>query len=559
MDGVGSLWGGPITYLLLLLAAAGHLGLGRLLLGSRDPWRNLLVGLVVTAGTGSALAWSYAGAALSTIRVLLVIGLASLAWWMVAERARLALPTVRRMVAGGGVAVLLLVPVMLPFADLHWQFYAYNGQDLPYFIPFLEVVLADYLSPLRAATFYPVLSATTHLAPTTGLVALCGFLPKATMVHGTEARFLLVTAFAVRLAWRLWTGSGRANLAAFLLAMLGLMLVFGVEMRVVASGSTYLYLLLVWEFVLLALVPGDRDGVDARLCAALALMPAMVMAKLPIGYAAMITGLFLLWRAPRRVFHPAVLTVGTISVVNVLIVMVRPKPFAEVNMAYSLVNPFTGKPPLDYFLKFGDGLVNKLWLADYIGPATQVGIVGILAVVLIKTWLMPMTALRWSPSERAGGGAVLRQGLVVYLVAALLGWVFVRNSQHGLTHQAWFPFLAFSVAWPAAQLAAARSRRWLLGCCLAGLIYAVPGTAPAFEAWRSLHGKPLAIFGGLTYAELVSTPVDVLLSQRAGEMPDQVGIRAVLIGQRLYAGKVPPAFSGSYAEWFLPMEADHAR
>jgi len=94
--------------------------------------------------------------------------------------------------------------VMLP---IHYSDYRFMTDDVIYFAPLVETFLADYTGGIRVPTYYPALMTSHKLAPTMALAVLCGLLPKVTLVHAVEARYLLMSAFLARVLFLLWRRS----------------------------------------------------------------------------------------------------------------------------------------------------------------------------------------------------------------------------------------------------------------------------------------------------------------------------------------------------------------
>lgn len=547
---IGPIWGGFTDYLLMFLGALGNLGLGRLVLRSRDPLRNLMVGLCLTGGVGAVLAWIAAGAVLPTIQAMVAIGGIALVVEAVQKRASLPRLADLKGFAGPGVVFILLAGILL--FGLHWQYYRYSSGDVVYFAAFYELFLADYLEPLRVPTYYPFPSTSTHLAPITALAAICAFIPKATMIHGIEARFLIVVAVIAGTGCRLWRASGSPNLALFVLVMAAALFIFMTETFTALAGSSYLYLLLVWEIAALALGAEDVDDLDTRARAILFFVAIMVIAKLVIAYVPVLMGLYLFWRLPAQRFKLIVWIGGILVAASLVETILLPRPFAELNLGFSLANPFSARPTIDYYMKFEDGLLSKAHFGKYVTYDYQIGAFLMFFLALLKTYLVPLAAIRRVASGRTGTAGVLVQGIELYLLVVLMGWIAVRNSDHGLTHQAWLLFLAAGIGWPALQLAAFKGGRiWLVGILAMAAVYGVFGHSPYGAIWARWQSGGAGLFGGLDYKVLISLPAREVLTRRGQEPEDEVSVRAALTGRRLLASEVPITYNGSYAQFIV--------
>lgn len=553
------LWSALRDYPLMALALLGCMGFGRLILGSRDGGRNLLAGAVLIGACCSMLVWNWAGWAMPVTRALLGIGLIALGWHGWKSRASFQWPSWPVIPV---LAIVFTVSLIIT-GDLHWSIYHYSGEDLPYFIPFQEFILADYPHPLRVATYWPAPSAIFHSVPIGTLAAINAFLPYPTLIHGVEARFILVTIVVCWTAFRLYEQvRDRQPLWQFALFMAAILVIFAVETRIVLIGSTYLYFLLLLETAIILMARNkNRDSDPTRYVAALFFLAAIAISKPVIGYVAVVTGLFLLWRCPRAVLHRAPILMGLAVIANVSAIFSRPRPFADIDLGFSIVNPFSAKQPLNYFMKFYDGLINREWLGDYIGSDVQIGIVAILMIAVAKSFWLPMAwASMTCPDKDSGTDGVLRQAFMLYIIVTSVGWIFVRNDQHGLTHQTWLLATAGALAWPALQLRLIhgwwRTKIVLIGIAL---IYLLPGTSPLQMAWKRLDRQGEARFAGFTWSEIAATDNSRALAPQPGEPMANVGLRAMMRGQRLLAGSVPKSYSGSFAEWILPLPTEEDR
>lgn len=555
--GSGPIWLDWRDYPLLALGLIGTIGIGRLLLGAGNPVRNLVFGLFVIGGISAVFAWVAAAFVIPVVRLLGGLGILAFIWYAVADRragGRI-LPATRSQWLLLALAVVLCLGFQY---DLTWRLYEYSGQDLPYFVPFVELTHADYAAPLRAGTYYPAETASTYLIPTTALLGLCAFIPYPTAIHAVEARFIVTSVCMVRIALlftRPTEGLSRHNLLILGLGFC-VLVIFAVEIRTVFIGSTFMCLLLLWEMAAALLKPDEEQTAERALLMAVVMLPALAASKLTIGYVAIATGLFAVWRAPGLVWKPAFLVAATIAFANMLFPLLSPRPFSEVELGFSLVNPFDGRAPLNYYAKFFDGLIDKVSLASLIDADVLVGIVAVALIGFVKSYWIPAWACRQALGQADGVKGVLAQILLFYLLVALFGWLLVRNTQHGLTHQTWLLVLGVGVVWPALQAVAHLHTRTIgVGLIVGVIIYVLPGNIPAWRAPARIAATSHDRFGGTDYATLISAPLTQLQTLRGDEPPGRVGLRSILIGRRLLATDVPITYSGSYAEWIIrPLE-----
>ena len=503
-----------IDYLLVAVALAGYAGIGWLFVRGQDPIRNTVTGLVVVAGISASLAWTAPLYIVPFFRLSIGLGLLtsiakSVMFLRLGRRldARLILSAATAMVIAGAW-----------YFDWHFRFHHGEAEEL-YFAPFVEIFLADYTGPLRATIFYPAPLTGMHIAPSALWAAMCALIPHPTMIHGIEARWLLASLVIGHSFWLLYRHSGRSALF-FIPVSLAVLYVVDWEIRWSFNTSSQTFYLILLEVAALALTAKADQNKDIITREAVILGMSLVMLKTSVIFVPMALAGYYLLRFRSARFHWSVITMAAIVISQLLTTLSRPRPFPGVNLGFSLANPFSPRPTMDYRFAqtFGSDLPNVPLVGWAVAAAT--------ILFLVKYYLLPMAALRQAESGTNELHRGLIRGLQVMVLSTLAGWVMIRHSQQGTVHVLWataFVTVPLASAWACAA-AAESGWRWKAGLAIAVGIIAVTGHNP----WR---GE--ANFGGVSYQDLTTKPMEQMLVRQGDEPESNVGTRALMLGQRL--------------------------
>jgi hypothetical protein len=524
----------PYFYPLLVVAAFGCLGLGRLLLHGAPLWRQFLAGLLILSAIDASLAWVAPLAVLPLNRAAILAGWLVLLrdarrnGWTAAWR-----PSGRELVCG-----LLASVIGLGFSlPLHFHFIALG--ESPYFLSHVvEFFKADYFGPIRMAGYYPWEVSAIHILPSMVLTTLASLLPKGTMLQAVEIRFLLVFLAFARFSYLAMVRSPLSPAWSGILIAAGLLIIRH-ELNSV-NYSTYLYIILMLE--LGVVIFWDRDVPEKAARDLLVLLAAMVAAKTSIFY---LSGLVFLWvalRFPHQALRPVPILAGLVTVFQIVTVMSRPKPFPDVSYKLTLANPLGGRASLDYYPNAGDALINNETVSLLFQQDYAVGIFAILALVAVKYALVPLRVADRMIVADPGRREVYRVAEVMLLIMAA-GWILLRHDQHGISHQVWVTFGSAPMVLAAVLVPALASDgwKWRLGMlAVAGAIMAV-----GYNPWPSITGPEPIRIGGLAPAELARMSSAEPLVRRSDETDEAYCERALLLGHRVAAGSVPISCIGS--------------
>jgi hypothetical protein len=127
-------------------------------------------------------------------------------------------------------------------------------------------------------------------------------------------------------------------------------------------------------------------------------------------------------------------------------------------------------------------------------------------------------------------------------MVALIGWLFVRNDQHGAAHQGFALDAASAVALIGIAFLALKrdGRLWLGGLLAVALLYAIG----RYDPWFHMLPADSPHMGGMTPAELAAAPLSEVAIRRGDEPLANIGQRALLRGVHLKRGEVPTEILG---------------
>lgn len=522
------------AYILVLVASLGLVGVGRVLLPGSPAGRQFLAGLAIVGGICGSLAWVAPVAVVSVSRLFIAAG------WIVNLLAlhrgkKNGMPRLGgNSIVQGGLAAVIGIGLALPF---HFRFFEIG--DNTYFLgQVVEFFLADYTGPLRIPSFYPWELSASHILPSTTITAMGALLHRGTMLDGIEIRFLLLAFVGARFSYVVLRKSERPTPETVLLLLAGL-LVFHREIYFGFRASTFVYVALVFEVALALFFDRTEDKLTAR--DVLFFLIAMAGGKASIFYLPVLVALWVVLRFPRLMSHPAILASGTVTFVQLLLTALQPRPFSDASFGLSLFNVTGGRAGFDYYPALSDALVNEITVPRFLPNENVVGILLIFLVVAVKYWAIPIQAI-------AGCGQPARRESTriaeVFLLMALIGLVFIRHDQHGVTHQIWVFFGTAPLvlgAILARSVTAADSTKWRGGL----LAVAAVVVAVGYNPWSAARSPSSPHLGDVTYEELTHMSDAEALVARPGEREAAVCERALLKGLRVQAGSVSLACAGT--------------
>ena len=520
-------------YLLAIVAAFGTTGIGRLTLRGSPLGRQFVAGLVIISSLCAGLTWLAPVAVVPVIRILIVVGSVANLWaartWIRTGIPRPDRRTLGALAAATAIGIAGTFQYHFRFADL--------GEGIYIFGPAVELFLADYLGPLRIPVYFPWETSAFHVPATISVAILAAFENPATMIHFEEARFLLAAFATARFAYGFIRASKLPWPFAAVLVLAG-MIVFHAEFDVSFAVSTFLFMVLAVELVLILLV--DDQSKDRTVRDALFFLIGMVGAKASIFYIPALVALWVVLRFPRLLFHPALVACGTLNLAQLALTALRPMAFEDVSIKLSLVNLGGGRPGFDYFPALAQILFAPSEWTHWLPSAYSVGTVLIFLTVVLKYWLLPVKAVGKAWGERREFSRIVE----VYLLTALIGLILIRHDQHGITHQIWAVFGTAPLALGAILVGVVTpdsKRLWKWALLGAAAVWIAVGDAP----WYRMRSPTAPHFGAVTYEELMRMTDKEALTPRAGEPVTAVCERALYKGLRIKAGSVPKACLGA--------------
>ncbi|AVM75623.1 hypothetical protein [Magnetospirillum gryphiswaldense] len=527
----------PQDYLLILAACTGLAGLGKLVFDSGDWMRDLLLGMMLAGVSAAAFAWFAPVAVMPFLKGAVVIGLLGCAReaWRLWRKGAWSWPD-RRSLMSMAICAVAAALLFLPF-EVHFYTFAEDGV---YFIPFLELRLADYVGPLKFAAYWPSLQGASHLAFTTILLGMTALVPQANMLHGIEARYLFIILYFGRVLYLLVSRYDRNRLIYGAICLL-LFYLFYNEISACLRTSTMFYLVFLMEYTLIVLFPGEPETGKWKYLFPLIFVSALVSMKSILIQLPLICALYLFFCNIKNITSVRLWLAGVVVGGQTLALLFVPMPFEGLDVLPRLVSlgQFTTN---DYFSKFGDGLINKeSWLAPLYGP--QVGLFAAFALLVGKYVLTAFAGLD-RIKERLGDGLdpKLVLSLELYVLTTLASVVLIRNGGHGVTHQVWGVYtISGIVVIIVSRALATLPTRWMAVVVAVAVLYAGLGR---HTPWRYLAWPWQPHFAGVTLEQLEQAPHDWLLVRHGDEFPGNVALRALMLNTRLLKGEVPVSYAG---------------
>ena len=557
----------------MVVAIAGFAGLGRLL-GARSALLAATLGLGLAGAIASVLAVFATGLIHASLLVLLLIGYIALLWpsprALVGRlRSLLSAEGVRRVLLGA--LCMMLGGALLGFLEAH--VYLYESHDVLYFTPTLEMLIGDYLSPIRIFTYYPHEMASYHFLPSAVIAAVLALVPDPNIALAIQARFLLslfvLGCFFYRIAKQ---GSGREG-ALLLVLMIAVLIVYGEELAydLIISSFYYVYLLLcIGSFLL----EPEREAATTRA----ATWSLLIIAKAPIFFVAAVPAVYFGWRRRHELRFGVLAAVAALVVANIVSWRLLPPPNGD--LSPGLFNIVSARDLVGNAFEFYRWtleepivrMLRSLALDTANGALMLLSVIGLAVYLFIKVYAIPLALLlqphRWSGSLPKRLHLSLRalstdgQSVCLYLLVSAFAWLAVRFGD-SVAHTMHALFLAAVLGSVIVGLSLGRQRRPLLFACLLALAGSFmvptfrdcPTCVPHWHLWSrrmdprmfSLHLRDLgpheARRDGPWYVP------------RQGESMLEAELRAALRGRRLRAEDAPAPPAGQIARWYPQLDA----
>ena len=538
-------------YFAILIAAIGSIGLGRLVI-SEGVARSLLAGSFVLACIASLMAWIAPNIIAPIFRVGIGVG-----WmvilvhlrnsYLVSKRDSLKLYlsdifcTVNyKLYVKALISILVIFYLFLP---IHYNNYFFFPDDVVYFAPLVEIFLADYTGGIRVPTYYPALMSSHQITPTMFYSVFCSLIPDVTLVHAIEIRYILASAFLSRTFFILWKHSELSDFS-FLLLIFCVIFLFRSELSYLALISTSVYVLFVIELFLLA-VSGKTN---TRFLFLLAL--GLILLRLPFFYAGAALVAYTMIISNKVRFSPVCICMVALVLFNLIALSIVPKPFnnfSELDLSFSLVNPFSGKPSADYRNILGFDRIVSYFPGLYLATT---GVIIAVALGLLKYYYVAFLSVRkLSKNYIFSGEKIAIRGLELYLLVMFIGWVVVRWSQRGAYEHVVGLCVIGYIAVMALTMVASQKRHWIVRNLVVGVAVAAIGLGISFRGVSNtnvvIFGDGIKYTGSIRYEELstirnLKIPEEIPTNGRV----DMLGVKALLLGKRLMANDIKPEQSG---------------
>ncbi|MSO92227.1 MAG: hypothetical protein EXQ86_02360 [Rhodospirillales bacterium] len=520
----------PASYFLIVLAAVGCMGIGRLLIPVSPSGRQFIAGLTVIAGVSASLAWFAPLWILPFSRLAVVAGcgvvlIGARKLFPIAWRRPSGL-TIARAVAAVVLSLSVTLVLHYRFAEIVYATY-FAGQ-------LVEIFKADYFGPLRIPSYYPWETAGSHIVAPTVISTLGALLPEGTMLAGMEIQFLLLTFIIARFLFIALGPIRPAALTWALPILAAALIVFHYEYSEAAQTTTWWYWILSLELGII--IFWEEGDADRRARDALFLLAAMVAAKTSIIYLPSLAFAWVVFRFPRQAVHPSVILCAVITLAQIVTTATRPFPFPDVSIGLSLFH-FGDRAALDwYYPTIRDALIRPEMVQSLFSHHYVVGIFVVLALVLVKYWIIPSKAIDRLIREAPANREFFRTAEVVLLIA-LIGWLVMRHDQHGITHQVgvYYGTAPMIMAALLRRAVLPDGRWWRLGLVAA----AAWSLASGYNPWSTFNWPSSPHLGGVTHTELARMSEAELLASRPGDSVSDPCTRALLRGFRVPAGTVP--------------------
>ena len=127
--------------------------------------------------------------------------------------------------------VILFLLFLYYFSAFHYENYAFNDHDTVYFSSTLEAFNANYFGNLKVFVSYPNELASNHILPGMALGVMCYLVPKFSLIHLIELKYVLLCLYSSWLVSNLYhlLNVKRNEIVQFFLVTYSIFFIFGIE------------------------------------------------------------------------------------------------------------------------------------------------------------------------------------------------------------------------------------------------------------------------------------------------------------------------------------------
>lgn len=553
---------------LIVVSIVGFAGLGRLA-GARSAMLSVVLGLGIAGAVASVLTVFAVGLIREALLALLLWGFLSLLWPL----RRQPLAKLRALAGAGGRlrAVLGLVSLsisaaLLAFLEAH--IYNYESHDVLYFTPTLEMLIGDYLSPIRIFTYYPNEMASTHFLPSAVLAAALALVRHPDIALAIQARYLLSAFVLGALLYRIVSqGTGRQR-ALSLIFFIAALYVYGEEISYDLMISSFFYVYLIFCIGAFLLEP-ERESATARAVT----WSLLIVAKAPIFFVAAVPAAFFAWQRRREVRLAVLAPIAVLVLANIASWKVLPPPNGD--LSPGLFNIFSAHDFVGNMFEFYRWtleepivrLLRSIALVSDNGVLELLSVVSLALYLLIKIYAIPLALVlrldRWGKgiAKRALASFRVRsvdeKAVCLYFVTSIFAWLVIRFGG-SVAYTIHAVFVAAILSAVIVGMYLIRERRTLIPTLV--VVLAAAFAVPTFRHcptclphWHLWDQRTSGLKFSLRLRD-VARPAPGRPHQRylpdAGETMLEAELRAALRGERLYAEDAPAPPAGQIARWY---------
>lgn len=311
-------------------------------------------------------------------------------------------------------------------------FFQFESHDVHIFGPTIEIFNATYLGNIKNPILFPLELSAYHILPGTYLGAANFLNPSIDLITLINAKYILVCLFFSYAFFKVLEYSN----FSFISVAIGAALLFFFKETIGynISISSYLYQLVL---IFIAIVFFELDTIpNSRLHkeAIIALLMMLLCVKIPIFYAIIPSLLYLFYKDPKCFFRLRLLSLGILCFLSLLAIALTPQsPEIAKITQYSVINIFNYESLStlaglwfvenrflelfsflnSYFINFE--IFNKNF-SEYLNLFIK------MLYILIFYFGLFFFAIKSFQSSAS------KQALKIYLVSAILGWLFIRNN-----------------------------------------------------------------------------------------------------------------------------------
>ena len=322
---------------------------------------------------------------------------------------------------------LLFIFFLFLLRDFSPFFLLFESHDVHVFGPTIELFNSNYIGNLKNPIIFPLELSSYHIFPGTFL-GVANFLnPSIDLVTLVNAKYILVSFFFAYGFFKV-LNYHNFSFSSFLIGIT-LLLFFKETVGYNLSISSYLYQLILIFISIIFFEFESKPNTSMPVEAFIGLLMILICVKIPIFYAILPSLLYLFYKNPIIFFRPRLLFVGILSFLSLVAIVAIPQSpqVAEITR-YSLMNIFNFDSArslaglwfvenrfLDMFnffnLQIFDSTQEKYFILS----------VKMLYILIFYFGLAFLALKSFKPS-------IAKNALKIYIITAILGWLFVRNN-----------------------------------------------------------------------------------------------------------------------------------